>query len=111
MLPSANRLKAYEAEKVKKEGNLMHSVDFSVIIRKKDKKEKSKFGVIVSKKVASLAVHRNRIKRAIFEAVRRNIDRVPTGYDMIFLPKSSIAKKMTDEIMREVEGFLKRKFQ
>jgi len=111
MLPSKNRLKAYEVEKVKKEGKLTQGVDFAVSIRKKLKSEKSKFGVIVSKKISTLAVHRNRIKRAFLEACRQNLDRVDSGYDILFLPKSSIAKKMTDEIMRQVEGFLKRKFK
>ena len=111
MLPSENRLKANEFDKVKEHAKLLQEGDFAVLINRRKDGKKSKFGVVVSKKISSIAVHRNRIKRAIFEACRRNIYRVPTGYDMIFLSKTSIGKRMTDEIMKEIEEFLKSKFK
>jgi ribonuclease P protein component len=111
MLPSENRLKSVYFKSVKKKGKVTQDKDFAVSIYKRNDKKKSRFGVVVSAKISSIAVHRNRIKRAIFETVRRNLYRVPYNYDMIFLPKKTIAKKTTDEIMKQVESFLKDRFK
>lgn len=110
MLPSENRIKSHEFKKVLEKGNLFQDKDFSVCVFARGDDNKSKFGVVVSKKISAIAVHRNRVKRAVYETARRNLDRVPKGLDLVFLPKKSVARRTTEEIMKQVENFLKRKF-
>lgn len=45
---------------------------------------------------------RNKIKRALREAVRHNLAYIKPGYSIIFLTKPIIVKKYTQEIMDEV---------
>ncbi len=65
-----------------------------------------KFAFVISTKISKLAVHRNRVRRAMSESVRRNVARFPKGVDFVFLAKKEIVKKTTDEIMKEVEYFI-----
>jgi len=47
-------------------------------------------GFSVSKKVGG-AVVRNRVKRRLRECVRQEVERVPVGYRLIFVPKPEAA--------------------
>ncbi|MCK5506425.1 MAG: ribonuclease P protein component [Thermodesulfovibrionia bacterium] len=106
MLASEHRLKGEDTfESIKKRGKLYQSQDFGIAVIKRTEKGKSRFGFVVSKKIAKSAVHRNRIKRALREAVRRNLNYFPKGIDAVILTKKSIFKKTTEEIMRELEKF------
>lgn len=109
MLAYSNRLRKKEFPQIKRKGRLYQEDNFGAVVLKVDKKAKSKFGFVVSNKISKAAVHRNRIKRAFREAVRQNLSEVKTGYHILFLAKQSLLKKTTDEIMREVKAFLKKK--
>lgn len=107
MLASKNRInKGPEFDRVKEEGKLYQSDDFGVAVLEKDGGEESRFGFVVSTKISKMAVHRNRVKRALREAIRQNLKYIPKGYDMVFLTKKSIMEKSTDQIMKQVESFL-----
>ena len=45
----------------------------------------TRIAVVVSKKVEKTAVGRNRIRRRVYEALRKNIDMVPKKTDYIFV--------------------------
>ncbi|OGM19226.1 ribonuclease P protein component [Candidatus Woesebacteria bacterium RIFCSPHIGHO2_01_FULL_37_10] len=77
-----------------------------MVLDRKDS-AKPRFGFIVSTKVDKMSIHRNRVKRALSEGVRFSLGLVPPGLDMIFLAKKSIVNKTTEEIMKEVETFLR----
>ena len=51
----------------------------------------SRFGLSVKKALGG-AVVRNRIRRRIREIVRRNRTEIPTGWDIVIHPRSSVAK-------------------
>lgn len=107
MLASDFRLKKdSDFKRVKEHGKLIQFQDFGVNILEKDKSEDSRFGFIISTKISKLAAHRNRIKRALAEAVRQNFKKVSKGYDMIFLVKTTMEKKTTEEIMSQVKKFI-----
>jgi len=50
----------------------------------------SRFGISVKKALGG-AVVRNRIKRRVREILRRNRTEIPTGWDIVIHPKSSVA--------------------
>lgn len=109
MLAYSNRLRKKEFPQIKRKGRLYQEKNFGAVVLKVGKKENSKFGFVVSNKISKAAVHRNRIKRAFREAVRQNLSEVEKGYHILFLAKQSILKKTTNEIMKEVEHFLRKK--
>lgn len=95
-------------ERVEKEGQILQSESFGLGVFDRQDKESSHFGFVVSTKISKEAVQRNRIKRALSEAVRFEMGYVKPGYDVVFLAKGICVKKSTDELMREVKEALKK---
>lgn len=93
---------------VKKEGKLIQGNNFGVIVRNREDDKPPRFGFVVSTKISKLAVHRNRIRRAMIESARHNFFSVASGYDFLFLAKTTMGKMTTEEIMKEVADFLHR---
>lgn len=89
-------------EKVLKEGKFVQSDSFGLAFIENGDKDISHFGFIISTKVAKEAVNRNRVKRALSEAVRYQMDKVKNGYDVVFLVKGSSVKASTERLMNEV---------
>ena len=67
----------------------------------------SRFGISVKKALGG-AVVRNRIKRRIREILRRNRTEIPTGWDIVIHPRSSVAKaayaSLETELVRLLRG-------
>lgn len=106
MLASVNRLTGNaNFEKIKEEGKLHQSSNFGIVVVKRNDKGHSKFGFVVSTKITKSAVHRNRLKRALREGVRRSLNYFPKGIDAVILVKKSMFKMTTEEIMREVDKY------
>lgn len=107
MLANRNRLlKEVDFKRIREKGKLYQSDNFGVsVLFRKDKKP-PRFGFVVSTKVSKRATQRNRIKRALSEAVRQNVTRMKSGYDVIFLPKKSIETMSIENIMAETKKFI-----
>jgi len=80
-------------------GTMYQSPLFGMLVLEKDKKDLTRFGLIVSKKIDKRAVVRNRIRRVVLESVRLSLDKIKNGYLVVFLTK----KKLIDLGMREVK--------
>jgi ribonuclease P protein component len=93
-------------DRVEKEGILIQATTFGLALFNRKDKEESRFGFIVSNKVAKEATQRNRIKRALKAAVRYSLGEIKKGFDVIFLAKQFSLRMSTDEIMREVKETL-----
>ncbi len=91
---------------VLKKGERVQSDLFGVFYLKRSDEETPKFAFVISTKISKLAVHRNRVRRAMGESVRRNVTKLPKGVDFVFLAKRDIVKRTTVEIMKEVENFI-----
>lgn len=55
----------------------------------------TRIAVVVSKKVVKSAVGRNRIRRRVYEALRKNFDLIPKKRDYIFVIFSDEVMKMS----------------
>lgn len=109
MLARQYNLKGKESfEIVEKNGKIFQSESFGIAYLKRKDNEGSKFGFVVSKKISGEAVHRNRIKRAMCEAIRFSLTDIKDGYDFVFLAKQICTKKSTDEIMKEITSSIKK---
>jgi ribonuclease P protein component len=106
MLSRPYRLTEEDFKKIEAEGTISQFADFGVTLIERGDAEPSRFGLIVSKKIARDAVDRNRIKRAIREAVRQSLWQIKKGVSVLFLTKTTIANKSTEAIMIEVREAL-----
>lgn len=103
MIASIYRLRGDKSfREVLDKGRLVQAESFGIAFVKREDNEVSKFGFIVSTKVSKEAVQRNRIKRALSEAVRFLTSDIKSGYDVVFLAKQKAAKTATDALMNEV---------
>lgn len=108
MLPKENRLvgkKNYD--RVQMEGTVAQFSDFGIATFDKRDTSPTRFGFVVSTKVAKKAVDRNNVKRILREAIRHNLIDIKPGLDVVFLTKSSIVKKSTSILAKEVQNALR----
>lgn len=66
----------------------------------------TRFAVVVSKKVEKSAVKRNRIRRRVYEVLRKNFDLIPKKTDYIFVVFSNDVLKMEFSELEKVMGEL-----
>lgn len=95
--------KTHEFALVKSKGKKMSSESFTLAYLKRGDQDPPRFGFIISTKVSKHASLRNRAKRALSEATRRNLSYLKNGYDCVFLAKPTIVKKYTSDLMHEVD--------
>jgi ribonuclease P protein component len=93
---------AKDYSRVQEEGTVFQSDNFGIAYVKRGDANPSRFGFIVSTKIAKEAVDRNRYKRAMSEAVRIDSIHLVPGYDVVFLAKTSIPRVSTTNVMKEV---------
>jgi ribonuclease P protein component len=79
-----------EYEAVYRGGRRRSSQQFAVFYRANGL-ERSRFGISVKKALGG-AVVRNRIRRRIREILRRNDSEIPSGWDIVIHPRSSVAR-------------------
>lgn len=76
----------------------------------------SRFSVIVGKKISKKAVLRNKLKRKIKEIIRKNIDYIKKGKDIIIFPSTYLKdldyynlEKILIDLFKKANLFLKTK--
>ncbi|MFI5241253.1 MAG: ribonuclease P protein component, partial [Microgenomates group bacterium] len=89
-------------KRVQDKGNVFQSNNFGVAIYNREDTDPTRFGFVVSTKIASAAVDRNLARRKLSEGVRTSIVDVKNGFDVAFLAKPSITRTPTANIMSEV---------
>jgi ribonuclease P protein component len=92
---------------VQEHGSVYQSKNFGVAFLKREDENPSRYGFIVSTKIAKEAVERNRVRRILSDAVRINTIGLVPGYDVVFLAKTSIIRVSTVDLMKEVVSALK----
>lgn len=73
-----------------------------------ERRKNYRLAVVVSKKVHKSAVTRNRIRRRLYEAVRREQDKITEPYDLVITVfHDNLAELSDDEVSRLVRAQLK----
>ena len=106
MLPPSYKFSKEDFGKMEAEGKVFQFGDFGVSLLERGDNEYSRFAFIVSNKISKDAVDRNRIKRALREAIRQSLWQTKRGANVLFLAKTTITKRSTEEIMRQVREAL-----
>jgi len=68
----------------------------------------SRFGIVVSHRVASKATKRNRIKRQLREIIRNNLMKIKRGLDVVIITKKPILTIKFNEKRELLEQVLKK---
>ena len=89
--------KKKDIQKVKQEGNIIHTPLFSVLYLDNQKKG-PKFGFVVSKKIDKIAVKRNKVRRRLAEAVRSLLPKLKKDIYVLVLAKQSVKKADFEQI-------------
>ena len=70
-------------------------------------RERTRFAVVVSKKVLKSAVGRNRIRRRIYEVIRLDLDKFKKPRDYIFVVYNKNVKAQSfDELQKTIRSLL-----
>ena len=108
MLPEEYRLKKKkDFQKVIQKGKKTGE-GFLILRSLKNKLKGTRIGFVVSQKVAKRASLRNKIKRRLREAIRPNLGKIKSGYDLIFFTKKGIEEKDFWQIKEAVIKLLQR---
>ena len=103
MLPQHHRLKKEkDFTSVLRERRRIDEVGM-FLKTKKNGLEESRFGIVVSKRVAKKAVDRNRIHRQLSESIWNLFDRIQGGTDVVIITTADIKNlslKSTQEILQ-----------
>ena len=107
MLPKKYRLrKRKEIEKVLKEGK-SKKLKFVLVKFLKNNLENSRFCILVSRKVASKATKRNKIKRLLREVIRKEIlPNLKENCDYLIFARPQILGKDYWEIKKDMEKLI-----
>lgn len=103
-----------------KQHRLSKDGDFKIIFRKgrnffikefgikflKNNLEVSRFGFVVSNKVAKKANKRNLIKRRLREIIRKNLPNIEIGFDIAIMAKPEIKDLKFSELKEKIEKAL-----
>ena len=108
MLPKKNRLiKEKDFNQIHKFGNFVGE-KFLAIKFQNNNLNISRFGFLVGTKISKKAVARNKVKRRLRESIYLKLNKIKSGFDVVFLTKPEIVYKSYDEINTAVESVLNR---
>ena len=93
-------------DKLKKYGKSVGS-RFVVLIYRKNNLDYTRRAFLASKKVGN-AVTRNRARRLMKEAFRQLESIVPTGYDLLFIARSTIIDSKCADVKKSIEAAISR---
>lgn len=97
MLPKESRLNLKKDFKWVASGKKSENQILKLFLRLGDN-QTPRVGIATSSKVFKKAVQRNRARRLISQALRNVYSTLPSGLNMIILPKQEILDKRPDEI-------------
>lgn len=107
MLPKVSRLKSrYDFRRVKKIGKTLHSPYFTLLYAPAKGKVTSRFGFVASTKFDKRAVVRNRARRLMREAIRRRLDDIRSGFDIVLIAKGPIKDAKLHEVSASLDQLL-----
>jgi ribonuclease P protein component len=107
-LPRSERIRKRSIyQRVQTTGRKIQTDHFIVFALPNDTASAARLGVTVSRKVGG-AVTRNRVKRLVREAFRRQKALFPRGLEVVLIAKKQAAEVEYEQVCREIERLCKR---
>ncbi|MBI4133619.1 ribonuclease P protein component [Candidatus Uhrbacteria bacterium] len=108
MLPKAQRLRARkDFDALWKRGRSVYGHALGIRFTE-TRRRTARFGVVAGLKVSKRSVERNRIRRRIREALRREFAPRIKGYDVAVLARPGSARRSYDEVVSELAELFRR---
>ncbi len=99
--------KQNDVRRVYRDGKSARSKNISLKFLKQRDTSDSRVAVVVSKKIDKKAVTRNRIRRRVYEIIRKTWPSTHQGYDLVFtVHERSVATMKHEELETEIEKLL-----
>ncbi len=96
-----------EVRKVYRNGSSARSVHMSLKYLKQRTQSENRVAVVVSKKVDKKAVTRNRIRRRVYEIIRKSWPDTAQGYDLVFtVHERSLSNTKHEDLESEIHSLL-----
>ena len=109
MLAKQHRLKKdKDFELVFKKGKAFNGKFLFLKVIKRNNLEVSRFGLIVGTKISKKATIRNKIKRRLRDVIRKKLEDIKPGFDVVIGAKTRIVDKSYQDIKEELEGLLEK---
>lgn len=106
MLPGKNRLKKQnDFDNLARYGQSFSS-DILILKKTANNLPENRVGFVVSKKISNKAVVRNKIKRRLREAIRKEMPAMKAGFDFAFFAKKNIIDKDFQQISQAIKNLL-----
>ena len=108
MLASKYKIRDREIfDELKSKGKKITKPDFLFVYLEDESLKESKFGIIVTKKINNKAVIRNRIKRVIYAALEKEIDKLERNIYGLFVVRRDISEMKSKEFQEDVDKIFK----
>jgi ribonuclease P protein component len=110
MIGSAHRFHGRSSLRfVYQRGQMVRGPLVSLRYVKNDRQKRYRMAVVVSRKVSKSAVRRNRIRRRLYEVVRKKAGQIGGPYDMVFAAYGEeVADLSPAELQQQVLSLLKK---
>ncbi len=111
MLPRSRRLsrRLLSMASQKKSTLFTEGVSFAFYVCE-NTSEVSRFSVIIAKKVEKKAVHRNKLRRQVYEIIRKHIDHIQDGFYGVIYIKKGFKELTFQEKEKRIVYVLKKSF-
>jgi len=108
MLPIKNRLtKKKDFQSVYKKGGYFFE-KYIVLKKAKNDLKENRIGFSISTKISKKAVVRNKLKRQLRDIIKKNLDKMKKGYDLVVIPKKEILEETYQEIEKTLIELIKK---
>lgn len=94
---------AHDFKQVQEQGDTYRYLLFTVGVLDRKDAQPSRFGFVLPTKVYKNATDRNKIKRILSESIRHQLIFVKNGFDVVFIPKDSILRAYTTDVVAAVK--------
>jgi ribonuclease P protein component len=109
MLAKTRRIPRKTLEIVLKNGKSTHSPQFSVaLLPQKNPEKPSQFAMVVSKKVAKIAVVRNKLRRRGYRAIEQALPDLKAGYFVVIFFKKGTSELDVPTTQQKITEILKK---
>ena len=105
MLSRANRLSLKtDRFRLEKEGKTLSSSLFTlVVVHRESPSLPTRFAILISKKLLRLSTDRHQLKRQLTEILRLNLDKLPSGLDILLIPKRNLLTATSEQIISDIK--------